>query len=216
MADYLGTRAVGSTVRLSFTTHAAAGGVVAPLSAFEAADLRIYKNGSATQRSSAAGITMTSPFDSVVGSHHVDIDLSDDTDAGFYAAGGFYEVHLVPDETVDGQTVVKVLAYFDIGVKAVNVTQLNGSASAAAYLSASSDSMYLGTITGGTPTTTTFIDTGAPGADNDHWKGRVVIFLTGDLAKQVTSVSAFDTSTGEFTVAALSSAPDVGDTFIII
>jgi hypothetical protein len=55
-------------VRFQFSTHAAAGGNVAPQSAFEAADLRIYKatDGaafSATQRSSANGITMTSPFD---------------------------------------------------------------------------------------------------------------------------------------------------------
>jgi hypothetical protein len=128
MADYIGTRAASSTVRFSFTTHAASGAAVAPSSAFESADLRIYKDGSATQRSSANGITMTSPFDSVTGLHHVDIDLSDNSDSGFYAAGSFYEVHLVPDETVDSLAVVKVLAYFDIGVPVANVTQFGGTA----------------------------------------------------------------------------------------
>lgn len=115
-------------MRFSFTTHAASGAAVAPSSAFENADLRIYKDGSATQRSSSSGITMTSPFDTVTGLHHVDIDLSDNTDAGFYAAGSFYEVHLVPDETVDSLAVVKVLAYFDIGVPVANVTQFGGTA----------------------------------------------------------------------------------------
>lgn len=121
-------------VRFQFSTHAGTGGNVAPLSAFEAADLRIYKAAdgaafSATQRSSANGITMTSPFDSLTGFHDVDIDLTDNTDAGFYAAGGFYSVVLAPDtETIDGQTITGlVLAYFEIGAQSVNVTQFGGS-----------------------------------------------------------------------------------------
>lgn len=128
MADYLGIRPASSVVRFSFTTHAATGAPVAPSSAFEAADLMIYKDGSATQRASSAGITMTSPFDSITGLHHIDIDLSNDTDAGFYTAGSFYEVHLVPDETVDSLAVTKVLCYFDIGVPVANVTQFGGTA----------------------------------------------------------------------------------------
>src|SRR5688572_19915192 len=125
----LGFKAVGSTVRVPFTTHAAAGGNVAPSSAFEAADIRIYKNGSATQRSSSAGITMTSPFDSLTGAHRVDIDLSDDTDAGFYVADAFYEVWLCPDETVDGQTITaKILAVFSIGVQNANVSTVTAGA----------------------------------------------------------------------------------------
>lgn len=127
MADQLGSYTAGSTVRIKFTTHETAGGPVAPSSAFEAADLIIYKDGSATQRTSANGITMTSPFDSIVGLHHVDIDLSDDTDAGFYAAGSDYQVVLSADETVDSVAVLKVLAYFSIErVPKVNVVQNAG------------------------------------------------------------------------------------------
>jgi len=109
-------------VGFQFSTHESAGGNVAPLSAFEAADLRIYRAAdgaafSATQRSSANGITMTSPFDSQVGCHDVDIDLTDNTDSGFYAAGYRYAVHLAPDsETIDGQTITSMpLAMFEIG-----------------------------------------------------------------------------------------------------
>lgn len=111
-------------VRFQFSTHAAAGANVAPNSAFEAADLRIYRANdsaaySATQRSSAAGITMTSPFDSLTGVHDVDIDLADNTDAGFYAAGYRYSVVLSPDETIDSQTITGiVLAEFEIGYAA--------------------------------------------------------------------------------------------------
>lgn len=132
MADYLGSYNTSSTVRFMFTTHDTDGAAVAPSSAFEAADIRVYKDGSATQRASEAGYTMTSPFDSVTGLHAVAIDLSDNTDAGFYAAGSEYAVVLVPDETVDALAVVRVLAYFSIErVVKVNVTQWLGQAVAA-------------------------------------------------------------------------------------
>lgn len=112
---YLGDFKAGQIVTCPFTTNNAAGAAVAPLSAFEAADLVIYKNNVATQRTSAAGITMTSPFDTVTGFHMVAIDLSDNTDASFWAAGNDYHVMLIPDtETVDSQTVVAHLFSFSI------------------------------------------------------------------------------------------------------
>lgn len=126
--DYLGIRAVGSTVEIYFTSHAATGAPVAPSSAFETADVKLYKNGSATERTSQAGWTMTSPFDSITGLHCLAIDLSDNTDPGFYAAGSRYVAVLSPDETVDGLAVVRVLAAWDIGVAPANVTQFAGSA----------------------------------------------------------------------------------------
>lgn len=107
-------------VRLQFPTFAAAGGNVAPSSAIDAADIRIYKalDGaafSATQRSSTAGFTITSPFDSLVGFHDLDIDLTENTDAGFYVEG-LYSIVLAPDdETIDSQTITGVvLGYFEI------------------------------------------------------------------------------------------------------
>ena len=132
MADYLGQIDASSTVYIYFTTHAQTGAAVAPSSGFEAADVRLYKNGSSTERSSNAGWTMTSPFDSVTGLHCLAIDLSDNTDAGFYAAGSKYTAVLVPDETVDGLAVVRVLAYFNIGPVSANVTQFGGTALTAA------------------------------------------------------------------------------------
>lgn len=136
-ATHLGFYNTASTrthVRFQFSTHAAAGGNVAPSSAFEAADLRVYRAAdgaafSATQRSSANGITMTSPFDSLTGFHDVDIDLTDNTDAGFYAAGYLYTVVLAPDETVDSATLTGVvLAYFEVGVRKADVTHFGGTA----------------------------------------------------------------------------------------
>lgn len=112
--QYIGDFPESATVNIFFTTSDGSGGAVAPSTAFENADIEIYKDNSATQRASDAGVTMTSPFDSTTGLHHVSIDTSDDTDVGFYATGSDYTVILVPDETVDGQTVVKVLAQFSI------------------------------------------------------------------------------------------------------
>lgn len=111
---YLGDFAANAVVNFAFTTHSGAGAAVAPVSAFEAADLKIYKGNSTTERSSSAGVTMTSPFDAIIGLHHVSIDTSNNTDAGFWAAGNDYIVVLSPDETVDGQAVVRVVGQFSV------------------------------------------------------------------------------------------------------
>jgi hypothetical protein len=102
-----------TTVAIYFTTHDVTGAPVAPLTGYEAADVTIYKNGSATQKTSTNGVTMTSPFDSITGLHCVVIDTSNDTgDSGFWTTGGggVYSVILNPDtETVAGQTTRKFL-----------------------------------------------------------------------------------------------------------
>lgn len=128
MTQNLGYVAASSTVRFAFTTHDKDGGAIGPSSAFEAADLLIYKDGGTTERSSTNGVTITSAFDSKTGLHVVAIDLSDNTDAGFYADGSTYFVVLSPDETVDTETVISVLAQFTIGepVWAGSPTDLGG------------------------------------------------------------------------------------------
>lgn len=126
--NYLGDFAEDATVYVPLTTHAAAGGAVAPSTAFEAADIRIYKNGSATEKTTTNGITMTSPFDSVTGLHAITIDTSNDTgDSGFWTTAADYWVVLVPDETVDSQTVVAVVATFSIENRVIGATPAEAS-----------------------------------------------------------------------------------------
>ena len=108
--SYLGNFAADSTVHLFIPTRAGDGSRVNPSTAFEANDFRLYKNGSATQRTSEAAFTITSPFDSMVGMSVLSIDLSDNTDSGFYAAGNDYTVVAYPDETIDGVSVAEVVA----------------------------------------------------------------------------------------------------------
>lgn len=113
--DYIRDYLEDSTVRIFFTTNDRSGGAIAPSSPFEAADVRIYKDGSATEKTTANGLTMTSPFDTVTGLHLLEIDTSNDTgDAGFWTTGADYTVILTPDETIDTKTVVSVLGQFSL------------------------------------------------------------------------------------------------------
>jgi hypothetical protein len=102
MTKYLGDFATGRTIHIHFTTHGENGAPIAPSSALAASDFRIYKNGSATERSSTSGVTVTSPFDSVVGRHLVTIDTSNNADPGFFAAGNDYRVEINSSKTIDG------------------------------------------------------------------------------------------------------------------
>jgi len=113
--NYIGDFSEDSTVRIVLATNNTSGAAVAPSSAFEEADFRIYKNGSATQKATTNGITIASPFDSVTGLHVLNIDTSNDTgDSGFWTTGADYWVVATPDETIDSQTVVAVIATFSI------------------------------------------------------------------------------------------------------
>jgi len=108
-----------TTVAVFFTTHDSAGAPVAPLSAFEEADVKIYKDGNAAEKTSTNGLTMTSPFDSITGLHRLLIDTSNDTgDASFWQAGHVYSVVLSPDtETVNSQTVLRVIGTFGLALR---------------------------------------------------------------------------------------------------
>ena len=96
-------RVIDTTVRISFHTNDGDGAPVAPSSAFAASDFAIYKDGSATQKTSTNGITVTSPFDSLVGLHLIEIDTSNDTDdAGFWSLNSEYRIAINSAKTVDG------------------------------------------------------------------------------------------------------------------
>lgn len=93
-----------TAVCIPFDSFAASSGASSATSNFAASDVLIYKDFGATQRSSSAGVSVSTSFDSQTGLNGIVIDLSDNTDAGFYAAGHEYQV-AVADVTIDGQTV---------------------------------------------------------------------------------------------------------------
>lgn len=112
----LGTVKPGSTIRVPFGSYAGATGASSATTGLAVGDVLIFKDGSATERASTAGFTVTADFDSRTGLNLIAIDLSDNTTAGFYAAGSEYIV-MIGDVTIDSQTVRFPLARFRIGMQ---------------------------------------------------------------------------------------------------
>lgn len=138
---------------------------------FTSADVRIYKNGGTTQRSSASGITVSTDFDGIVGFNLVVIDLSDNDDAGFYEAGAEYSVGIA-DLTVDSIPARKWIGSFTIGhrwgakIRQTGVVVTDGGNTASAF------------------------QVNLTQTDSDHWKHAFLTFVGGDLDGQTRRISA--------------------------
>lgn len=130
MTLHLGYITAGTTLYIPFHTFDSNGASIT-LTGLAVTDIEIYKNGSTTQRSSDNGYTLLDTdgidFDSLTGIHGFSVDLSDNSDAGFYAAGSFYWI-VVSAVTVDTRTVSFVAATFILGPIAANATQILGTA----------------------------------------------------------------------------------------
>lgn len=101
------------------------------------------------------------------------------------------------------------------GVPKADVSHVNGNSAAAQNLARSASSMYIGSVTG-VATTTTLIDSGLTETDADHWKGRVLVFTSGALAKQATDITGFNPATDQLTFTALTGAPSSSDEYVIV
>lgn len=114
---HLGNVPASSTLYIPFASYGKTNGESITLTGLATSDILIYKNGSTTQRSSTAGFTLLDTdgidFDGLTGIHGFSIDLSDNTDASFYAVGSFYWV-VVSSVTIDSQTVNFIAATFRI------------------------------------------------------------------------------------------------------
>lgn len=112
----LGDVPVDDTLYCPFDTFDSNGASVT-ITGLAVTDVEIYKDGSITQRASDNGIALLDTdgidFDGAVGLHGFSVDLSDNSDASFYAAGSTYWIH-VNAITVDGQT-VRFTYHFTIG-----------------------------------------------------------------------------------------------------
>lgn len=171
-------RALGSTIRIYFTTHTPSTGVVvAPSSAFAAADFKIYKDGSATEKTSTNGITVTSPFDSQAGAHLVEIDTSNSTgDSGFWASGSAYRVVLSTAKTVDSKDPSGVcVGEFSLELQTADVRKFGGTA---------------GTFSSGKPDVGTATSvSGAVGSVTGNVGGNVNGNVSGNVSGSVGSVT---------------------------
>lgn len=175
MYPYLGDFPTGATIFFPFHTFNSSGASVT-LTGLAVTDIEVYKNASMTQRSSDAGYTLVDTdgidLDSVTGIHGFTIDTSDNTDAGFFAAGNDYTV-VVASVTVDSQTVNFIVGRFSIENRKVtaNVTQWLGTAAATPTTAGVPEvdvTYWLGTAAA-TPTTA-----GVPEVDVTMWSGTAI------------------------------------------
>lgn len=101
-----------------------------------------------------------------------------------------------------------------------NVIQVDSAS--AANLAAHIPSVLRGLTTSGSTTTTvvanasTGINSSVPSAVDDFYNGRVIVFTSGALAGQATSVTDYVGSTQTFTVTALTGSPASGVTFVVV
>jgi hypothetical protein len=100
----------------------------------------------------------------------------------------------------------------------VDTKQIASSTSAATKLNQSAGTIVAGTVTnsGHTPTTTALKASDITEATDDHFIGRVIIFTSGNLIYQATSITDYTGATSVYTYDALTEAPSNGDTFVIV
>lgn len=135
-----GNLPLNTTIPIFFSTFGSSNESIT-ISGLATSDIKIYKNGSTTERSSTSGFTLLDTdgidFDGLTGIHGFSIDTSDNTDAGFYAAGAFYWV-VISSITVNSQTVSFVAASFRLvaaentaGTPVMDAVRISGDATAA-------------------------------------------------------------------------------------
>lgn len=155
----IGDIPVGASVPFPFDTYDSDGASIT-ITGLAVTDIEIYKDGSTTQRASDNGYTLLDTdgidFDGATGLHGFSVDFSDNSDAGFYASGSYYWVH-VNAITVDGQT-VRFTYFLSIGRNDVNVVQVSGDSAAADNLESDYDGTGYAKANSTIGTTTTNTD----------------------------------------------------------
>lgn len=95
-----------------------------------------------------------------------------------------------------------------------DVTKVSGSATAADNLEAGALGVVSSTCAAGS--TTTSVVTNLTEATNDHYNGRTIVFTSGALAGQASSITDYSGSSKTLTVSALTEAPANTDAFVIV
>ena len=103
----------------------------------------------------------------------------------------------------------------DSGRPPANVTAISGDTTAADRLEALMDGIVAGVVGSSSTVTSVANCTGFTEATNDHFNGRLITFLTGNLAGQQCQITDYTGSTQSFTVTPLTEAPASSDTFVI-
>jgi hypothetical protein len=101
-----------------------------------------------------------------------------------------------------------------------NVIEISDDSTAADRLEALLDGVLICQVNDAAATTTAFAADGFTEATDNHFSGRLITFITGDLAGQQTDITGYDAAGGaqgpqELTVTALTEAPGNNDYFVI-
>ena len=138
-------------------------------------------------------------------------DLKDFADTGYDPATHKVQGVVLSDTATDVTNEVSA-----------DTVKISGDTDAATRLSKSAGSILPGTVdtvvNGHTPTTTEFQADDITEATADHFKGRVIIFTSGNLQYQACTISGYTQvgGIGQFTVTTLTEAPANNNTFVIV
>ena len=111
---------------------------------------------------------------------------------------------------------------FDPASDTVNLGAINGNTTSANNLADSASVIVQGTVdtvtNTHTPTTTVFQADDITEATADHYNSRLIIFTSGALIGQATTITDYSAvgGIGQFTVSTMTDAPSNDDTFIIV
>lgn len=230
----LGAIEVDKTIYVPFASYGDDGESIT-MSGLAVGDIKIYKDGSVTQRSSTNGFTLLdtdgTDFDGITGIHGFSIDLSDDSDSSFYAEGSEYWI-VVDSVTINTQIVSFVAAIFNIQNRNSMLDELlkgnahNAKFSVGKFLKAggtgggggtSQATVHSGTAQGsGTGSNQIQLDAGAIATDNIY-NGNTINLTGGTGVGQTRKIISYTGSTVTATLDAdWITLPDATTTFDII
>ncbi len=131
----------------------------------------------------------------------------------------------IGDEPLAGHTTIDTIGLvlnewqdggrLDLLLDAIKVITDALTAAAAAKLATSSGTIVTGAAEAGTLSTTQ-MTTDLSEATNDHYNGRIIIWTSGVLQNQVTDITGYTGVTGLLTFTAITEAPGIADSFIIV
>lgn len=139
----------------------------------------------------------------------------------FTATLPFESVHYDIIDNTDVSHLSTILGASQAAAIAADVASLVTDTTAASNLQRAMTGVVHGLINDASATTTAFATDGFTEATDDHFNGRLIVFITGALLGQMTDITDYDAAGGvqgsqQFTVTALTEAPANNDEFIII
>ncbi len=165
------------------------------------ADIRVYKDGSITQRTSTAGFALLDTdgidFDAIVGIGGVSIDINDNTDSGFYAPGSDYWIVITP-VSVDAGGINFIPGIFSIANRGPQGLGIVFNTAKAGTLS------------------TTEMSTNLTEATNGHYIDRTVLWTSGALKDTAKRITGYVGTNGVLTYDPAVGAPSAGDHFMVV